>query len=673
MPSNTKPSDQPSAVSRLRSLRGIWFFPAALLWLEYTLRFSTIGMDLPRGLLYTLGFSLAAGLLLYAILRMLPPRAGRITGLALLSVCTVFFMGQVVYYTVFQVYFTLFSVGGAGQVAQFAGVILSTVIKRWWSLLLMAVPLVIMCLWGSRIFPKSRLPLRRCLIPVAACLILQAVTTGFVLTDTGGAVSVSRLYTTEFISNLSVGRFGMLTTFRIEARNALIGPLPSVVPETPPEDVPEPEPEPEDPQYQPQVMDFDFAALAESCTDSTLKGMYEYFGAVSPTYENEYTGLFKGKNLIFLTCESLWKYAIDPQLTPTLYKLWREGFQFTNFYNPVWGVSTLDGEYVNLLGLIPTTGTWSMTETSDHWLPFSLGNQFRAEGVYTRAWHDHTYSYYSRDLSHPNLGYDYKGVGNGLKIKVTWPESDLEMMQATIGDYINDERFMVYYLTVSGHMAYNFYGNVMCMKNEELVADLDLPEPARAYLACNIELDRALEYLLQELEAAGRLEDTVLVLCPDHHPYGLEMEDGGVSINALAGADIAGTHEIYRSCFLLWSGSMESPIVIDKPVCSMDILPTISNLFDLQYDSRLMMGTDALSKSGGLVIFNDHSWLTTYGFYDAARDKFHPVEAVEMMDNDYYVTRINNLVDQKFNYSRLILRQDFYRKLWQDAGLTIGE
>ena len=227
----------------------------------------------------------------------------------------------------------------------------------------------------------------------------------------------------------------------------------------------------------------------------------------------------------FLTCESLWKYAIDPNLTPNLYKLWSEGFQFTNFYNPIWGVSTLDGEYVNLLGMIPVTGTWSMTESATNWLPFSFGNQFRAMGYTTRAYHDHTYTYYDRNLSHPNLGYVYRALGNGLDVEATWPESDIEMIDKTTADYMGSEPFHAYYMTVSGHLEYNFNGNAMAKKNQDLVKDLPYSGSVRAYLACQIELDRALELLLQRLDEAGVAENTVIALTGDHYPYGLTDEE----------------------------------------------------------------------------------------------------------------------------------------------------
>lgn len=659
----TEPKAEPKFRLQLpwAAWRGMWFFPAAVLWMELVLRIATIGFDYPKGLLYTFGFSLAAGLLLALLGKAFSPKAGRIVVTVLWAVFSVFYMGQVVYYAIFKVYFTLFSVGGAGQVAQFSGVIFGTILRCWWALLLMLVPLALLIWQGKQRIEWGHTRWKELLAPLIAALLLQMLTTACILPDTGGAMSASRLYTTDFISNLSVSRFGLLTTFRIEARNAIFGPMPAVGGRTEPE--PEPEPEPE---AEPQVMDIDFAALAEQTENTELAGIYRYFARVTPGTENDYTGYFKGKNLIFLTCESLWKYAIDPDLTPNLYKLWSEGFQFTEFYNPIWGVSTLDGEYVNLLGLIPVTGTWSLTESATNWLPFSFGNQFRAMGYTTRAYHDHTYTYYSRNKSHPNLGYDFKGVGNGLNIKVMWPESDVDMMNATLDTVLADEHFMTYYLTVSGHLEYNFFGNAMCMRNRGAVEGLDLPEAARAYLACNIELDKAIGVLLQKLEETGHDKDTVIMLAPDHYPYGLDTE----SLNALAGKQLD-QFSLYQSCFLIWSADMEGPVVIDKPVSSLDILPTVSNLFDLEYDSRLMMGADMLSDTQSPVIFQDHSWLTAYGCYDAAKD--HYTSFINTGDDENYVQSMNYQVDQKFTYSKLILRKDLYRQIWDDAGLWPGE
>lgn len=107
--------------------------------------------------------------------------------------------------------------------------------------------------------------------------------------------------------------------------------------------------------------------------------------------------------------------------TPTLWKLSHEGIICDNFYTPLWGVSTSDGEYVTTTGLIPKSGVWSYSESSDNAMPFAFGHQFQALGYRTMAFHDYLYTYYDRNLSHPNMGYEYYGIGNGLELEEVFP------------------------------------------------------------------------------------------------------------------------------------------------------------------------------------------------------------------------------------------------------------
>jgi hypothetical protein len=98
-----------------------------------------------------------------------------------------------------------------------------------------------------------------------------------------------------------------------------------------------------------------------------------------------------------------------------------------------------------------------------------MGNQLKRLGYITKAYHNHSYDYYDRHLSHPNAGYEYKGLGNGLNVTKTWPESDLEMMELTLPEYIGNQPFHAYYMTVSGHMRYTFKGNFIANKNKKVV------------------------------------------------------------------------------------------------------------------------------------------------------------------------------------------------------------
>ena len=295
---------------------------------------------------------------------------------------------------------------------------------------------------------------------------------------------------------------------------------------------------------------------------------------------------------------------------------------------------------------------------ADHALPFCMGNQLRALGYPAAAYHNHNYQYYNRDLTHPNMGYDYCGLGNGLELTPTWPESDLEMMEQTIPPALAGDRpFHHYYMTVSGHMNYNFSTNDMSIKHQAEVADLDMSEEARAYLACNMELDQALAYVLEQLEAAGELENTVICMSGDHYPYAMRP----ATWNEFYGGPIDRDFEIYRSTLILWSGDMKEPVRVEKPCSSLDILPTLLNLFGLPYDARLLMGRDILSDAPGLVVFSNRSFLTDLGRYNARTDTWTPTPGAQVPDG--YPQAVFQEVRDLFRCSVEILERDYYRYL----------
>jgi phosphoglycerol transferase MdoB-like AlkP superfamily enzyme len=258
------------------------------------------------------------------------------------------------------------------------------------------------------------------------------------------------------------------------------------------------------------------------------------------------------------------------------------------------------------------------------------------------------------------MGYDFKGVGNGLDVKVTWPESDLEMMQLTVPEYVNSTPFHIYYMTVSGHLEYNFGGNFISKKNRDLVADQPYSDHVKAYLACQIELDLALENLIAQLDASGQLDNTVIALSADHYPYGLTPEE----FNELAGHDLEKTFEMYENAFILWSSAMEAPVVVDKYCSSLDIAPTLSNLFGLEYDSRLYAGTDIMSTASPIVCFQDRSFITDKIMFDANSQEVYKLTDEEITEE--YIKASIKTVSDKFKYSALTIDEDYYRYLFPE-------
>ena len=177
--------------------------------------------------------------------------------------------------------------------------------------------------------------------------------------------------------------------------------------------------------------------------DKNIKTIHQYYASEQPTNKNEYTGLCEGFNLVVITAESFSPWAVDENLTPTLYKLVHNGFVFENFYTPKWQNNTTDSEYIVCTGILPDTkGAKSFAKSAENTLPLGLPPIFKALGYTARAYHNHDTQYYDRDKTHPNLGYEYYAVDNGLEITKQSHESDLEMMEAAIPMFINDEHFL---------------------------------------------------------------------------------------------------------------------------------------------------------------------------------------------------------------------------------------
>ena len=364
---------QPEAPAASRySLRWL-FFPLALLYHELLLRaFDSSTVFFDAALAPTALTALGLGLLISLLANALPcRRVSRWAALILTLLWTVCVCVEYCCKSYFKSYFALtFMVTMTGHVVgDFAGTIPDVVLPRLPFILLALVPPVLAIVLRRRIVPEGSMG-RRGLLVLA---LLALLTLG------GGD---------------AVGRFGLNTALRLELTYAVTGvPTPPLEPLPAPDPAPEPEPTPVDYGY--NMLDINFTALAESTGDSTLASLHRYMAARTPSRQNQYTGMFAGKNLILLTAESFSPWFISQELTPTLYRLTHEGFVFSNYYQPGWGQSTTGGEFAVLTGLLPTWvgGDVSFWASRYDYMPLALGNQFRALGYQTPAWHNNTYNY----------------------------------------------------------------------------------------------------------------------------------------------------------------------------------------------------------------------------------------------------------------------------------------
>lgn len=603
-------------------------------------------------------FSIPIAIVLNLITSVFKPKVNKIITYIITIALIIIFGAQIVYYSMYEAIISFFSMMHGGQVTEFMEVIIDVVLRNWYGILLFIIPLIILIILSKKkVITFEKNSIKQIAIKITSVLIIQLIAllcVNFINTD--DMYSNKNLYYNIHVPKVTANRMGLLTTMRLDLQRFIFGFEEKLSVQT--NAIPKEE---EKDSYNITYIDFD--KLIKNEEDNTIKEMHEYFSSQEASKKNKYTGMFKDKNLIVLVGESFSSLAIREDLTPNLYKLYKEGFQFDNFYTPIFPVSTADGEYITDTSLIPKEGVWSFLRVAGNYMPYSYANVFEKQGYSSNAYHNHTATYYERDKYIETMGYNsYLAVGTGLEDRMdtsNWPNSDYEMVKTTVDDYINNEKFMAYYMTVSGHMNYTKIGNMMVYRNWDQVKDLPYSNKAKGYLAANIELDKAVGELLSRLEQVGKLEDTVIVISGDHYPYGLTLGE----INELSTFERDDKFEKFRMPFLIWSGSMKGPIKVEKIGSSLDVLPTVLNLFGAEFDSRLLMGRDILSDSDPIVIFSDRSFITDKGRYNSLTEQFTPNEGVTVEEG--YVDKINTIIYKKYQMSRLILENDYYKHVFK--------
>ena len=607
-----------------------------------------------KELFYITIFSILFSLFINLITSLFGKKINKWLLIITLGLLPIIFIAQYINYQFYGNIISIYSFVHGGQVLEFWGAIWSVLTSKIYLIIIFILPTILLIIFNKKI-EMEQLIWKNVLWKMLIFIIFFALSLLSLNLDQKEIYGTKNLYYYKHVPNASAQSLGLLTTMRLDLERTISNFEESVIIESDGKTTITLE----EKTIEYNIADINFIDLAENTNNKVIKEISLYMNEQIPSEKNEYTGLFKGKNLIAIVAEAFSPIAINEEITPTLYKLTHEGFHFTNFYTPLYYVSTSDGEYVTLNSLLPKEGVWSFYTSRNNLLPYAYGNVFKSLGYTTYAFHNGRYKYYDRHLSHPNMGYTYMACGNGMEKLMNckpWPQSDLEMINGTFDLYSNSQ-FMTYYMTISGHLEYNFGGNNMAYKHRNEVANLPYSTAIKAYIATHIELDKALESLINKLEEKGILDDTVIVLSADHYPYGLTNEQIKEVMNIEDDK-----FDIHKNNLIIWNNNLEYT-EINKYGMSLDILPTILNLFGIDYDSRLLMGRDLLSKSDGLVIFSDRSWITENGKYNASTKKFTPFK-----DNisDDYVDSINKIVYNKFVISKNILESNYYKTVFED-------
>lgn len=369
-------------------------------------------------------------------------------------------------------------------------------------------------------------------------------------------------------------------------------------------------------------------ALAHKISQEEIANAKNYLENNHPTLEaNEMTGIFEGKNLIMILCESLDDSAIDKEITPTLYKLKNEGISMNNHYAPLYNYHTSDSEFIALTGLYPSQDYGSTYKNfADNNYPNALANLFKQNDYQTNAFHSYLEYFYNRNNMLPSLGFDNYYGASALNIEKEAGTlsgyqgfyKDINMIIQILKHTDTTKPFYDFFISLSGHSVYKYdrpdlKDNIDILNHSPKYSNY--PHEAKSYLAAQMHLDQALAKLLDELETNKLLEDTVICLFSDHYPYGLSDEK---TIQLLLDNDYE--YSKYHVPFIIYNVE-QKPKQIDKLTSTFDIYPTLANMFNFDISKSYTIGNDVFSDNESYIFFKDNSILTNDLYYSNSLDQ----------------------------------------------------
>ncbi|MBR2809293.1 MAG: sulfatase-like hydrolase/transferase [Erysipelotrichaceae bacterium] len=406
-------------------------------------------------------------------------------------------------------------------------------------------------------------------------------------------------------------------------------------------------------------MERDLKSLSEktSFSEEDYKEVADYLALTPNKQENMMTDVFKGKNVIFIQAESFVDIALDKELTPTLYRLKHDGINIEDFNTPLPKASTSDTEIMTNTSLIPESDSYaSCYEYQDNYFPQTLPTLFESIGYDTFAFHNNYGEYYNRTVMFNTLGYDKFFDCTGLGLEDTPPDDEI---MEQIGWILveRENNWMTYWITYSGHQPYAPNEVGVSEKNVERIKEKypNLPDEYVYYMAKNMDLDSSIARFMDIFDWNGKLNEVVFVFYGDHQAKGLDFTEESP---IFSGMNIDYYNKAKNTDLFIYCADYGS-MNYKKTSTVLDLLPTISNMFGIDYDEKIALGRDIFDERYHGFYFGDFGYTGTDDFgYDYIADKItltNPeyTEAKAEEDLNYY--------NQKRVISKKILQMDYFK------------
>ena len=399
-----------------------------------------------------------------------------------------------------------------------------------------------------------------------------------------------------------------------------------------------------------------FLKSDEGANQKDLDFLKEEYSKEKEVNKNKYTGKYKDNNLIIVQLEGLDSWLINKNDTPTLYNMMKNSINFTNHYSYYnGGGSTFNSEFAVNTGFItPLSYTQNAYTFNKNSFPYSLAHLFKEQGYTVNAFHMNTKEYYSRGTNYKNWGYDnYYGLvdQNTYKDNSYYLDRELLLNEEFKEKMFGSEKFVDYIITYTNHMPFSpEKGNCKMLldldskENENVSYDLTEEDCARRQAK---ETDYMMELLVKELKERELFDKTTIVVLTDHYLYTLSDK------TILDKYKNTSNNLINHTPFFIYTNNKDKKTI--KTVTSqLNVLPTVLNLFGIDYNPNYYIGQDALSNNyQKLVFFSDYSWYDGNVYVDGGvvtNNKYNNQNALEEKNyNVNYLIKKNDLT-LKYNY-----------------------
>jgi len=324
-------------------------------------------------------------------------------------------------------------------------------------------------------------------------------------------------------------------------------------------------------------------------------------------------GALQGQNVIFIMCETCEEYAFTPELTPNYYRLKNEGLYFNNFRTAAKNDNTYDAEFKSLTSMIYMQSDNYMHTFGENTYNNALPYVLRQYGYTANSFHDFEGSFFNRNVIHPNMGFERYYALEDLDIEVSdptiWVQDSImfEQFKDLIAP-VQDKPFFSFVLTVTPHGKHDKYRDNLAEYYALIDQDPELSTRElefRTLMAAQMDLDKGLGILINDLEAKGILDSTTIVLYSDHKNYSSQE----ITLKYTENSHLP--YEVDKVPMIIYSSVLGSG-EIDVLGSHYDLTPTIMDLLGIPYYQDFYYGQSLFleNREDKPIILAYSSWIS---------------------------------------------------------------